>query len=144
MEYFAAHELVCPHVFKKHGENSFMFADERLLLWLTWFRDTIKRPVLVNNYGTTQGYFTQRGYRCNLCHLVSDKTSAGILYASAHTRFQAVDFSVDDMNDEEVRQFIDRHKKDMPVKIRIEKNTIGWCHVDVATDSFEMITYFYG
>jgi len=55
---------------------------------------------------------------------------------------KAFDFNVDDMNDEEVRQFIERHKKEMPVKIRIEKNTIGWVHVGVDTDSFEMITYF--
>ena len=120
-----------------------MFADERLLKWLTWFRTTIDRPVTVNNYGM-QGQLTQRGYRCYFCQIVRDKIKTNELYLSAHTRFQAVDFNVDDMNDEEVRQFIERHKKEMPVKIRIEKNTIGWCHVDVATDSFEMITYFNG
>ena len=119
-----------------------MFADERLLLWLTWFREAIRGPVFINNYGTTNGGLMQRGYRCNLCHLVSDKTMAGVLCASAHTRFQAVDFNVEDMSDDEVRRWIERHKKEMPVQIRIERDTVGWVHVDVATDSFEMITYF--
>lgn len=64
------------------------------------------------------------------------------MYLSAHTRFQAVDFNVDDMGDEEIRQWIDRHKNDMPVNIRIEKGTVGWVHVDVANDGFNKIIYF--
>lgn len=118
-----------------------MFADPRLLKWLDWFRTAIDRPVIVNTYGTG-GKYSQRGYRCNLCSLVKDKTLAGEMYLSAHTRFQAVDFNVSDMGDEEIRQWIDRHKSDMPVNIRIEQGTVGWVHVDVAQDGFNKIIYF--
>ena len=141
MEHFRAWELVCPHVYRKYGEQSLMFADIRLLRWLEWFRDIIDRPVTVNTY-INGGLLTQRGYRCNLCSLVETKTLAGEMYLSAHTRFQAVDFQVDDMLDEEVRQWIDRHREVMPVNIRIENNTSGWVHVDVANDGYQKIIYF--
>jgi hypothetical protein len=141
VEHFRAWELVCPHVYRKYGEQSLMFADVRLLRWLEWFRDIIDRPVTVNTY-INGGLLTQRGYRCNLCSLVETKTLAGEMYLSAHTRFQAVDFQVDDMLDEEVRQWIDRHRGIMPVNIRIENNTSSWVHVDVANDSYNKIIYF--
>jgi len=118
-----------------------MFADPRLLMWLEWFRDAVGRPVFVNDY-VGGGKYSQRGYRCNLCPLVKDKTISGDMYLSAHTRFQAVDLQVDDMLDEEVRQWIDRHRGEMPCNIRIERGTAGWVHVDVATDNYQKITYF--
>ena len=139
---FITQELVCPHIYRKFGERSMSFADPRLIAWLKWFRRAINRPVTINDY-YWQGKFTQRGYRCNLCPLVADKTRQDILYASAHTRFQAADFSVRDMLDEEVRQWIERHKKDMPYPIRIEKDTKGWVHIDLCNDSLtERIIYF--
>ncbi len=141
MDHFPAHELVCPHVYKKYGEGALMFADPRLLSWLSWFRRIIDRAVIINDYGY-QGHFTQRGYRCNLCQIVKDKTLADDMYLSAHTRFQAIDFNVRDMLDEEVRQWIDRHQREMPVNIRIEKGTYGWVHVDVCNDSYKRIVYF--
>ena len=139
--YFQVHELVCPHVYRSFGGRSVMFADPRLLKWLDWFRTAIDRPVIVNTYGTG-GKYSQRGYRCNLCSLVKDKTLANEMYLSAHTRFQAVDFNVSDMLYEEIRQWIDRHKSDMPCNIRIEQGTVGWVHVDVANDGFNKIIYF--
>ena len=135
-------ELVCRHIYSVHGRESLKFADERLLKWLQWFRKTIKQEVYINNWNTG-GQFSQRGYRCNLCSLVAEKTATGKIYASAHTRFQAVDFEVDDMSSEEVRQWIDRNKENMPVNIRIERS-VNWVHVDVASDSIEKITYFNG
>jgi hypothetical protein len=141
--YFKVHELVCGHVYRKYGDYSLMFADPRLLRWLEWFRSEIGRPVTVNTYGNG-GKYSQRGYRCNLCSLVKDKTTAGEMYLSAHTRFQAVDFTVDDMLPEEIRQWIDRHKGDMPCKIRIERDTPTWVHVDVCNDGYDKIIYFNG
>ena len=143
MDHFLTSELVCPHVYKKYGDKSLMFADPRLLAWLEWFREAIGRPVMVNNYHQA-GKYTQRGYRCNMCSLVREKTNKNEMYLSAHTRFQAVDFQVSDMLDEEVRQWIDRYQKDMPVPIRIENKTSGWVHVDVALDplTVKKITYF--
>jgi hypothetical protein len=139
--YFQVHELVCPHVYRKFGNRSLMFADLRLLKWIDWFRTTIARPVTVNTYGNA-GKYSQRGYRCNLCSLVKEKTAIDELYLSAHTRFQAVDFQVNDMLDEEVRQYLERHKNEMPVNIRVERGTVGWVHVDVANDTYNKLIYF--
>ena len=144
MDHFKAWELVCNHVYRKYGERSLMFADPRLLKWLAWFRDAIDRPVIINNYGNGGGTLTQRGYRCNLCSLVKDKTFADEMYLSAHTRFQAVDFNVPDMTAEDLRQWIDLHKNEMPCNIRIEVDTVEWCHVDVANDSRTKILNFVG
>lgn len=145
MDEFEIYELVCPHVFLAHGEKAWMFADPRLINWLHWFRSAIDRPVIVNDYGLKyKGKLSQRGYRCNLCSLVKEKTIAGRTYLSAHTRFQAVDFSVQGMLDEEVRRWIERNKDKMPVNIRVERNTTGWVHVDVGTASNDKITYFNG
>lgn len=73
-----------------------------------------------------------------------DKTIDNDMYLSAHTRFQAVDFSVNDMSDAEVRVWIMNHAKEMPYRIRMEKDTVGWTHIDVAVDpkKAELITYF--
>jgi hypothetical protein len=120
-----------------------MFADPRLLEWLEWFRGAIGLPVTINTYGAG-GKYSQRGYRCNMCQLVREKTVGNVMYLSAHTRFQAIDFNVADMLDEEIRQWLERHKKEMPHPIRIESDTRGWVHVDVSTDSFQKITYFEG
>jgi hypothetical protein len=141
MDNFKTHELTCSHIYKRWGEKALAFADPRLIRWLDWFRAAIERPVTVNNY-MSGGKFSQRGYRCNVCQIVKEKTKADELYASAHTRFQAVDFNVQDMLDDEIRQWIDRHKKEMPCNIRIEKDTVGWVHVDVCNDSYEKIIYF--
>ena len=143
MTHFKAHELVCSHVYRKYGDKALMFADPRLLEWIEWFREAIGLPVTINTYGAG-GKYSQRGYRCNMCQLVREKTVDNVMYLSAHTRFQAVDFNVADMLDEEIRQWLERHKKEMPHPIRIESDTRGWVHVDVSTDSFQKITYFEG
>lgn len=137
---FEAHELVCPHIYEKYGEDSLKFIDPRLKTWIEWFRATIDRKMTVNNYGFGNTW-KQRGYRCNLCQIVKDKSFIGQLYLSAHTRFQAIDFDVDDMLAEEVRQWIDRHKKQMPVNIRIEAG-VHWVHIDVCNETIEKIIYF--
>jgi hypothetical protein len=126
------HELVCHHVYDVFGGESLKLADPRLILWLRWFRNAIDQSMFINNW-SSGGSFSQRGYRCPQCSLVKDSVLKGKTYLSAHTRFQAVDFDIEGMLAEEVRQWIDRHKKDMPVSIRIEKDTT-WVHVDVCTD----------
>lgn len=143
MEFFDTSELVCPHAYRVHGDAAMKFADPRMLKWLAWFRAAVMRPVYVNNY-QWGGDKSQRGYRCNLCQLVKNKTTSGQLYLSAHTRFQAVDFAVKDMGSEETRQWIAHHANQMPVNIRVERGTIGWVHVDVSNITGQKIIYFNG
>lgn len=145
MKHFKVHELVCPHVYKMYGDRSLMFADPRLLKWLEWFRTAIGKPVTVNTYGVA-GSYSQRGYRCNLCSIVKDKTIDNDMYLSAHTRFQAVDFSINGMGSDEVRVWLVQHASEMPYRIRLEKDTKAWTHVDVAVDpaKTELITMIQG
>jgi hypothetical protein len=141
---FEAWELVDPFIYEKYGEDSLRFIDPRLKKWIEWFRNKIDRPVYANNYKQVpkpSKIYDERGYRSNLCNIVKAKTDTKMLYLSAHTRFQAIDFDVQDMLAEEVRQWIDRNKRDMPVNIRIEKG-VNWVHVDVCNDTYEKIIYF--
>lgn len=141
MERFEAHELLCPHVLARDGDSGLKYIDPRLKEWLEWFSRAIGKPVYVNNY-KWGGDKSQRGLRCNLCDLVVEKTKKKILYATAHIRFQAVDFNVKGMNPDQVREWIEDHQEEMPHPIRIEKDTKGWTHVDVVNTSFKMIIYF--
>lgn len=72
-KYFDIEELVCKHVFKKHGEYAWEFFDERLLETLLTIREKIGMPIYVNNW-QVGGNLTQRGLRCNMCQLVREKS----------------------------------------------------------------------
>lgn len=141
---FEAWELVDPFIYEKYGEDSLKFIDPRLRKWIEWFREAIDRQVFVNNYKRVPKpcrIYKERGYRSNLSEIVREKNDKEELYLSAHTRFQAIDFDVEDMSAEEIRQWIDRHKQEMPVSIRIEKG-VSWVHVDVCNCTYEKIIYF--
>lgn len=75
--YFKISELVCPHVLKKFGDDSWQFLDTALLeTLLALRRDILRVPMVVNS-----GSNTQRGLRCNRCNMVKSKLS---VYVSAH------------------------------------------------------------
>lgn len=123
MKYFDLKELVCPDVFRTYGEMAWTFFDARLLITLDNLRTRIERRIHINNW---ESGLTQRGFRCNLCPLV--KNAKGI-YVSAHMTGQAVDFDVEGMTAEEVRQYIIKNKTLWPYPIRLEAN-VSWVHLD--------------
>lgn len=131
-DYFDINELVCPHVYKAHGEKAWNFFDPRLLAVLLYIREGIGKPIYVNSY-PIGGNLTQRGFRCNLCQLVADKTKAKTLYASAHMRGMAVDFSVTGMTADAVRTWIKQNANRLPHPVRLEEG-VTWVHLDVCTD----------
>lgn len=128
-DYFSIKELVCPDVYKRHGESAWHFFDPRLLDVLLWIRKYMSLPIYVNNWDMG-GNLTQRGLRCNLCQLVADKTKKGTLYLSAHQMGQAVDFDVKGWSAEAVRQWLNSVQAELPHKIRLEKD-VTWVHLDV-------------
>lgn len=145
LDNFEAWELVDPYIYEVYGEDSLKFIDPRLLKWIEWFREAINKPVYVNNYKAMphpERVYDERGYRSNLCSIVRNNTENNDLYLSAHTRFQAIDFNVEDMNDTQVRTWLALHAEESPVNIRVERGTIGWCHIDVCNNTFNKITYF--
>lgn len=141
--YFSIKELVCKHVYDKHHDNAWNFLDPRLIRTLTFIRECLGKPIVVNNWANS-GQYSQRGLRCNLCDLVASKTKNNQLYVSAHMQGEAVDFNVQGMTADQVRQWLENNKSLLPYHIRIEKD-VNWVHLDVrAGEGDKDITYFKG
>ncbi len=127
-KYFALHELVCDHIYEKYGETAWQFIDPRLKITIDWIREKLDKPITINNYGFG-GLDTQSGVRCNMCNLVKSKTDKGQVYMSAHCTSNAVDFSVEGMTAEEVRNWLVRNQEDLSYPIRLESG-VDWVHLD--------------
>ena len=123
-KFFDVKELVCPHTYKKHKENSWQFLDT-MWLWclLVIRRDILKAPMTCNN-GTT---YTQRGLRCNLCDIVKSKIAN---YLSSHLFGKAGDFTVKGMTAEQARKMIKEKADLLPCPIRLEAG-VSWLHFDI-------------
>jgi len=137
-EYFDIKEVVCPHVYDRFGESAWRLFDPRIKEVMTWLRKKINRRIIINS--SSLG-LTQRGFRCNLCSLVKDKTYMGKLYVSPHMLAAGFDFDVAGMNAEEVRQWLEQNKEEIPFPVRLEQD-ISWVHLDVLSPSKEKIVYF--
>lgn len=133
---FQLKELVCPHCVKTYGDKAWQFLSTELLSTIYVLRnEVIKKPMIINN-GTT---FTQRGLRCNICELVKGKNTP---YMSSHCLGKAIDFHVNGMEAEEVRQLIKDNIDKFEYPIRLEE-AVSWCHCDVYTlDSDKKLVTF--
>lgn len=166
--YFELKELVCPHVYYRFGEVAWQFLHEKQLILMDWVRNSLNRPVFVNNWDqyensdyikevkrlalarlpiistdlpdTPKGLLDERGLRCNLCSLNLAKTYRGIIYCSPHFTGQADDYDVEGMTAEEVRQWIIANKYKLPYSIRLEKG-VSWVHMD-CRDAGEKVVLF--
>lgn len=128
--YFNIKELVCPDIYNKFGEQSWMFIDNKLIETLDIVREKILcRPMVINNWAAGGGY-TQRGLRCNICQLVKIKTDIGRIYMSAHNFGKAIDATVQGMTAQEARNLIIKNKILLPYPIRLEDG-VSWLHLDV-------------
>jgi len=139
-DYFQIEELVCPHVHDKFGEYAWRFFDPRLLDTMLVIREKINKPIYVNDWDMG-GNFTQRGFRCNICPLVKEKSALEKLYVTAHSQGMGLDFDVKGMSAEEVRKWIKDNQILLPHPIRIETD-VDWVHLDTRSDGFRQITYF--
>lgn len=139
-KYFKITELVCPHTYNKHGENSWKFLDTESLETLLVLRTKILCvPLICNSYSKN---LTQRGFRCNLCELNKNKTIKGVLSISAHSTGKGWDLTSPNMTAEEMRKKIKAKSYLLPYPVRIEKD-IDWLHIDCYNDNDdEKITYF--
>lgn len=143
---FKIHELVCPDIYKRDKELAWRYFRPELIDFIDWFRERIDRPVYINNW-FWGGDKTQRGYRCNLCHIVREKK---ILYASAHMLGAAVDFNVKDVHPNQVREylrdniheFFNEHTCYIR-KCRLESDRLAptWVHIDFFEHTSDEIIY---
>lgn len=141
--YFTLDELVCPHVHNRFGEIAWGFFDSKLLITIDRIRELLNKPIFVNNWkdGPTV-FFDERGFRCIQCDLVKKAIIENRLYVSPHMTGQGVDFDVQGLMAEEVRQWILKNKTLLPYPIRLENN-VSWVHLDTR-DNFtgEKVTLF--
>lgn len=143
LRYFDPRELVCPHTHGRFGDRALGFMDDTILRDLLFVREGLGLPVRVNNWHRG-GDYSQRGFRCVLCPLVRSKAVYGSLYVSAHILGKAVDFTVDGMSAERVRQWIKAHSDALPHPCRLEEG-VSWVHMDTRTDgSAGRVTTFKG
>lgn len=141
-KYFGIKELVCKHIYERHGSAAWTFFDPRLLETILFIRENIGRPIYVNNW-SRGGNLSQRGLRCNLCQLVKDKTDLDKLYMSAHGQGMGIDFDIDGMSAKQVRNWIKEHQEELPHPIRVEED-VNWVHIDVRSDGKNKLTWFKG
>lgn len=130
--YFDIQELVCNHTYQKFGDKSWQFLDTEILHTVLVLRENILKVGMVCNDYKFGGKTTQRGLRCNLCPLVKDKTSKGLIYLSAHCNGAAFDFvfgASSGMTAAKARQLIKDNKDLLPFNVRIEKD-VTWLHID--------------
>lgn len=128
-EFFDIQELVCPHTYKVFGERSWQFLERDLLETLLIVRrDILKVPMTVNNWHWG-GKFSQRGFRCNICQLVKDRTLKNQIYLTSHANGAAIDFDAKGLTVSKVHALIKANVHMLPVPVRMEAG-VTWNHLD--------------
>ena len=94
----------------------------------------------INNW-SSNGTFSQRGLRCNMCQLVKSKKS---IYLTPHAQGKAIDFNVKNLTIEETKNLIRQNKQKFEYPVRLEANTTTWCHLDCYTADSRDFTEFNG
>lgn len=142
---FDIRELVCPDVFQKFGNKSWMFLDTEILHTLLVLRtDILNVPLFCNNW-YNGGEFKQRGLRCNLCDEIKKKTESDTLALSAHLNGRGIDLTSPKMTAEQMRRRIRDNWQKLPYPVRIEEGKT-WLHIDCYydTEDGEKIRFFKG
>lgn len=134
-DYFDLQELVCPEVFHKYGQVAWTFFDAKLFAVILSLRQRLNKPIYVNNW-QINGSHTQSGFRCIQCEIVKQAIAENRLYVSAHMTGQALDFSVEGLIAQEVRDYIIKNKNIWPYPIRLE-DKVSWVHLDTRNDGSE-------
>jgi hypothetical protein len=133
-------ELVCKHVYDKFGDKAWMFLDEKIVITIDTIRRLIGKPITINTWWDN-GRFSQRGLRCNICSIPKGKTIKDELHMSAHCLGIAVDFNIEGLSDGEVHIWIAANKDKLPYNMRIERDTVGWTHLDCYNNG-NKLTFF--
>ena len=132
-KYFKIQELVSKTVYNAYGEGSWALLQSDILMCLCLIRVGINKPIHVNNWDNG-GVFDERGFRENISDIASRKTEQGKLYTSGHLLGMAIDFHINGMSSEKVRDWIVEHEDIFPCKVRLERKLngkpISWVHID--------------
>jgi hypothetical protein len=138
--YFKIEEMVCPHVYNAFSDQAWSFFDMRLLITLDRIRELINKPIIINTW-KDGGQFDERGFRCIKCDLVKTAIAENKIYVSPHMTGQAVDFDVQGLVAEEVRNWLVVNRMKLPYQIRLEQD-VNWVHLDTRAFKDERIHFF--
>jgi hypothetical protein len=122
-KYFKIFELVDPDIYRLYDKRAFeIFFDNRILWTIDQIRKYFGRPMYVNNW-IYDGNLKYRGFRPFNCNI-------GAKF-SQHRFGRAIDFDIDGMYSDEVRQEIKKNEHLDPFKFitRMETN-VPWVHID--------------
>lgn len=97
--------------------------------------------MVINDYHN-KGTITQRGLRCNLCPLVKNKTTQGLLYLTAHRgmAFDIVFTKASSMTADRARSLIKENKDKLPCNVRLEKD-VTWLHIDTYDEGIKVYEF---
>lgn len=128
-KHFQAHEYVDPITEKEFSILSFTKMDPRILWTIDRIRERYGRPVYINTYNIPK-YVEERGKSFRFRGYRPHYYMNGADY-SEHRHGRAIDFDVDGMTAEEVRQDIlaNQFDEDFKYITCIEAN-VNWVHID--------------
>lgn len=135
---FIIEELVSEKIYKRHGDGSWRFLDERVPRFLQWLRDRTGRKIRVNDW-KWGGKFHNR------CFDAGEFRKNG---TSQHNHGRAVDFDVEGMTPKQVQRFVADNIDSCPVKdMWIEGSKDGkdltWNHFDFRVSEIPGIHIFH-
>ena len=122
---FIIEELVPPSIIQSYGaEGSWQFLDTKLVWTIDKIREALGKKITINTW-KWKGQFSERGYR-------DPKSKTGAVN-SMHKKGKAVDFDVEGMTAEQVRNWIRKNYKTLDCLKYITgmEKGVSWVHIDV-------------
>ena len=127
-KHFSVKELVTPDIYEARGEKALELIDVRIVMILDHLREALDKPITVNSW-SWGGHYSQSGLRDVEHYGTAEKYFNSF---SQHKYGRGVDFRVEDMTADEVRQYIYDHKDEGALKyVTFVEEDVSWVHVDV-------------
>lgn len=125
-KHFVVQELVPPEVYsdlKNEKYSLTQIMNPKLLITADSIREYFNKPMTINNW-FLGGEFTLRGFRPKNCPIGAVN--------SRHKFGDAIDFDIEGMTAEQVRQEILKNQKNTAFKyITRMENGVNWVHIDL-------------
>lgn len=118
---FDLKEFVPKAIHKELGDKAVILLDPRIPVLAQKIRTLFKRPLYINDWHI-DGRFEWRGYR----PVFYEKCAK----YSQHFFGRAIDFNIEGITPEEVQDYLIKNAAKLGIT-GIEKNTIGYTHIDV-------------
>ena len=136
---FSLQEFIPSGIYKKWGDHSIWYIDDRLPHLAQFFRDRFQKPIMINTWHYIDIAGTNyRGYRPANCHVGASK--------SQHKFGRAIDISIEDFDLAAVYADIIKHKKlyfDQGLRgLEDFKKTKSWIHLDMRNSQSDEIFIF--